>query len=204
MTLDHKMFYSGAEYQILAIEQEFIIHPAALGLLPLTSVSLQFPFRSSFHIEDYRLILDSMTVLGSNPVKALGADEESEGGIDYSALHLSYNGAVLIGNKLVKEYYLKSNVPACFSYENVYELIFEDGRLITTVDQSKAMRRIRKNLELGLRTLYKPRDARCILKFINTSLVGDYRPSRFCFRQLNYVKEMQHSYSKLSLTDNRS
>ncbi len=203
MNFDQKITYSETEYQILAIEQEFIIHPAALGLLPLTSVSLQFPFRSSFHIEDYKLILDAMTVLGSNPLNSYNAKPEEDVLKDYSSLQLFYNGAILIGTGLIKEYYLKGNTPACFSYQNVYELIFEDGQLITTVDQSKAMLRIRKNLELNLRTLYKPRDAHCILRFINTSLVGDYKPVRFRFRLLNYVREMKKNYSMLLLNHDR-
>jgi hypothetical protein len=107
---------------------------------------------------------------------------------------VSYNGAILIGSKPVKEYAMKGENPTCFSYQNVMELIFEDGILITSVDHSKKMLRIRKNIELGLRNLTVNRDIRCIRRFMNSSFIGDYKTFRLIGSRMRYLKELKKDY----------
>ncbi|MDF2943743.1 MAG: hypothetical protein K0S01_2601 [Herbinix sp.] len=199
MIMDQQLLFLDKNYKILCAEQEFIIHPAVFGLVPLAAASLQCSFTSTFQIKDYRLILDEL-ILGTGDLINYGmkiaANEQQP---IVQNLSVSYNGAILVGADLVKEYYMKGNL-TCFSYQRVVELIFEDGVLITTIDHSKAMSRIRKNIELGLRSLYKSRDARLIKHFINNSFVGDYKTFLFDNSRLKYIKEMKKDYSLTNLS----
>lgn len=184
--MDQQMKYLNKTYAILSAEQEFIIHPAALGLLPLTNASLQCSYFTSFYIKEHRLILEELCIHS--------AEDLNSKQYLFPERTVPYNGAVLLGGDLVKEYSLKNNKIACFSYKSVWELVFEDGILITSVDQSKAMARIRKNIELGLRNLSNSRDVRCIRRFMNSSLIGDYKPLTFASSRLKYLKEMRNDY----------
>ena len=200
MNLEQKLDYQNIEFNILAVEQEFIIHPIALGYLPYSSASLQCPFYSRFTIKDYQLFLSKIDV-GTNESTNLGGAwiEDYIQRHSFDEFKVAYNGAILIGANPIKEYYMKGDVPSYFSYQRVIELVFENGILITTVDQSKAMLRIRKNIELGLRSLHKNRDKNCITRFMNAAFVGDYKPFRFQYNRMNYIKDMKKDYSMMYL-----
>jgi len=195
MNFDQTIIYQNIKYNVLYAEQEFIIHPGALGLLPISKPSLQHPFTGNFLVkDDYRLVL--LTIVMSDFNASYIVTENPEDNIkayQFPNITILYNGSVLIGTNLIKEYIIKGK-PACFSYKNVYELVFEDGILITTIDQSKAMSRVRQNLELGLRSLLKLRDVLCIRHFINIRLVGDYFPITTTHMRMAYLKEMKLEY----------
>lgn len=200
MNLEHQLNFSNKNYKIIGIEQEFIIHPTALGLLPLTTASLQATFSCTFHIEAYHLFLDKLILSNSdNGTPGASKADMNEKQYVFQNCPIAYNGAVLIGTNKGKEYSLKGNKPACFSYQNVLELVFEDGVLITTIDQSRAMSRVRKNLELGLRSLTDNRDNRCINRFLNSSFIGDYKRFHLNYNRMKYLKEMKADYSKYNL-----
>lgn len=194
--------YKNTEYTILAAEQECIIHPIALGYLPFSSASLQCPFTSQFLIKDYQLQLSRLDIVTNEAVNLGGIHMEG-----YAQEHsfeefpISYNGAILIGTNVVKEYYLKGDTMAYFSYQKLIELVFENGILITTVDQSRAMLRIRKNLELGYRSLENKRDKRCINRFMNSVLVGDYKPFLLQYNLMKYIKDMKEDYTVARLNN---
>ncbi len=188
MNTEQQIVYADEKYKILSAEQEYIVHPLAFGLVPDNKASQQRVFTSEFHIEDYRLILDSITLTDAK------AQEEQTWSYRCKT---AYNGVVLLGANLVKEHYFKGMKLACFSYQKVLELVFENGMLITTVDQSKAMLRIRRNLELGLRSLDNSRDLRCIRRFMNASFVGDYKPFLLSYMRSRYLRDMQYDYENV-------
>ncbi|HWT75520.1 MAG TPA: hypothetical protein VN258_12510 [Mobilitalea sp.] len=192
MNFEQHLAYHNKDYKIIHSEQEFIVHPAAFNLLPLTKASLQCSFSSNFHIENYRLYLDKITLFPG---------EAGEKQVTFHNCAISYNGAILIGDNMIREYNLKGR-PACFSYQNVIELVFEDGVLITSVDQSKAMLRIRKNLELSMRNLTRGRDQRCILRFMNSAFVGDYRSFKLSVARRKYIQEMKSEYNDKNFINN--
>jgi hypothetical protein len=185
--MEQTVIYNNISYRILNAEHECIIHPLVLGLLPITKDSLQRSFSCDFHVYDYHLILDRMELTDGNQ------KDQQQLKIGMQVL---YSGVILLGANLVKEYYEKSGNLTCFSYQNVIELIFENGMLITTVDQSKAMLRIRKNIEMGLRSLNKSRDLRCIKRFMNSSFVGDYKSFLLDSMRIKYLKEVKSEYEK--------
>lgn len=201
MNIEQKLIYQNKEFTIISSEQEFIVHPAAFTRYAPNAASMQCSFCSNFEVKEYKLYLNKIIV--GNYDAIISAEVEADRYTqlhEYDALPVSYNGAVLIGFNPMNEYFIKGGrQPACFSYQKVYELIFEKGILITSVDQSRAMQRIRKNLERGQRCLNRSRDLRCILRFMNSSFIGDYKPFRFNFRRIGYIKEMKKDYQTLEL-----
>lgn len=188
MNTEQQMNYLDTVYKIIAIEQEYIIHPSALGYVPVTTEAIKHPFSCCFHMDDYQMILDKIMVY---PDDKIAIPTEIH---DFTELKMSYNGAVLIGNTLVKEFNWGGFETACFSYKNVYELVFENGILITSIDQSRAMQRIRKNIELGYRSIANKHDVHVIKHFLNSSLIGDYKLFFSNRRRLKYIKEMKKDY----------
>ena len=199
MNIEQRLQYQNSEYIIIHSEQEFMIHPAALRIIPLNTAALQCSFQSSFQIIDYRLCLDKLLVGNHNAVNIGGTGiEKYAQQHEFPLLPIAYNGTILIASKPVREYMIKGEkAPACFSYEKSYELVFENGILITSIDHSRAMLRIRKNLELGLRNLNKSRDLHCIKRFMNSRFVGNYKPFRFGFSRMDYIKEMKKDNSSI-------
>lgn len=102
---------------------------------------------------------------------------------------VKYSGGVLIAKDLLEEY---KEYEDLFSYETVLELIFKNGCLITTVDHSKAMLRIRRNLEQGLRSLTKARDRICIKRFLNRTMICDYRQSMYAYTKKKVFRNIYH------------
>lgn len=92
-----------------------------------------------------------------------------------------FRGGIVIGKGLENTFHFEENYP-CYCYETVIELIFNEGKLITTIDHSKAMDRIRKNIEKGLRNLDNEIDLASINKFLRKSFVKKY-PGNFKFNR---------------------
>jgi len=184
---EQKIIYKDKEYKIIAAEQEFIIHPAALGILPIAKASFTCNFSAEYFLDGYKLYLDRIKLL----------DDASEKEYVLKDCRLYYNGSILIAADLVNEFRVKGSNPACFSYQNVKELIFNDGVLVTGIDQNRAMHRIRKNLELGLRRISNSKDVRCINRFLDSAFVGDYRPFRLTYNRFRYIKKMKSCYDKV-------
>ncbi|HWT26994.1 MAG TPA: hypothetical protein VN131_03570 [Mobilitalea sp.] len=192
--MEQQLKYLGKDYNIISAEQEFIIHPAALDRLPVTNDSLKQLFSCTYHVDDFRLMLDTLTVY-STASNLYTNDKKAEETYSFHNLTVSYNGAILIGACMSKEFLWKGFNTACFSYMYVYELIFEDGILITTIDQSKAILRIRKNIELGYRSVANHSDVKIISRFMNSSFIGDYKPLSSDRKRVHYLKEMQRDYN---------
>lgn len=181
LNIHDTLLFEGKFYQLLGAEQE-IYSPDLFRIAPTWEKDKEFQFTSAYEIQEHQLYLKNMTITSDrgfpviNEIKPQSVYNEK--GLDtvlYEGLmeKLNYTGGVLIGCDYIKNYNAKGDMPY-FSYGKLYELIFEDGILTTTVDHSKGMLRIRKNLDLGLRSLEKERDRKCIKHFLKTSFVGDY------------------------------
>ncbi len=93
-----------------------------------------------------------------------------------------FRGGIVIGKEVANPFHFEADYP-CYCYETVIELIFNEGKLITTIDHSKAMNRVRQNVEKGLRSLNNERDLVCINKFLRSTFVkrypGDFEITRW-------------------------
>lgn len=195
--LEEQIEYLGHNYKVIASENEFIVHPVAFGYGAIEAEAAQLSFSCSYQITDYKLQLNKLTIEKSDKAM-IAKDISSDESYEFSQLWLPYSGALLIADGLIEEYQhmgrdANQSIPY-FSYKKVYELVFNRGNLITTIDQSKMMLRIRKNLELGLRNMDNKRDSQCIHRFINANLIGDYRSFSSQNKRLKYLKNMKMLY----------
>ncbi len=198
---------------ILKCEVKDIFQPEIFGISPIWSNDQHFEYSSTFYIKEYQLFLKNLTIAADRGYPVINGIEPvplfSEIGIEtvqYNNIMvpIKFTGAIVIGNALIKNYGFDEEIP-CYGYKTVRELIFHDGKVVTTVDHSKAMQRIRKNLDLGLRNLNKTRDINCINYFLKSSFVGNYehpdkmsKPSQKKKLQFNpYLQKIKSYYSRL-------
>ncbi len=186
--------------------------PADLNISPTWEKDKKFQYSGNMGIEDYKLYLKDLSVFCDRGFPEIGNVVPKLFEISYGITNacyeninipLIYTGGMIIGEGYLKDY---DKGMICsgryydplYCYETLLELIFQDGRLVTEIDHSKAMRRIRKNLDLGLRSLESERDVKCIRHFINTSFIGDYEhpgknKKKKRFHINNYIKKLRKS-----------
>lgn len=159
-------FYQEQNFLVMMVEKGELFCPWKLGLLSEEQKKEELLIRGSYRVEDFVLYLEGFEAYDKQ--KKLLLKKEN--------LHipLNYNGSVLIVRELLERY--KEYKPL-YGYKKLMELIFAHGRLITAIDHGRSMYRIRKNLETGLRDMSNPKDARCILNFIDCLFVGKYKES---------------------------
>lgn len=197
----------GEQFEVLNCENQFIVHPLVFGILPVWKESSPFDFNLHISLENYKIALCQMWVEADcalpkiNGILPKYISNHGKDGALYDKLNipLQYSGAILMANSLVNDYGIQpeqGKSHPCFSYKVVYEYIFENGILITTIDHSRAMIRIRKNLDLGYRNLTKMRDFKCIEQFVKTSMVGDYKPLKSKKKQERYFTKMRELYKE--------
>lgn len=143
---------------------------------------------ASYAITDYRLELEDL-ILDKNLMKdqELFLDREpvtdritGNKVLEHLQHPLSYTGGIIVAREIVDTFHLSDGLSEypCYCYKEVYELIFDQGALIMSIDHSKAMLRIRKNLEKGLRSLKSAKDIRTINKFLNQTFCKEYEKNR--------------------------
>ena len=175
-------------FDVLMHENQYLFHPVLLNHGSLEKSKLLEPKELNIELVSYKLILKHMRVESDEElptIQGVVPDRELElsniGTYHDLDLDMKYTGAILMANTLVNTYGDEpdqaGNYP-CYCYKVVYEYVFEQGILVTTIDHSRAMLRIRKNLDLGYRSLDKKRDYRCIRRFIKASLIGRYKSTK--------------------------
>lgn len=174
--------FNDIDYEILLCESDAIFIPEYFGILPIWSDDADFQYQSTFILKDYQLYLKSFItnfdlecpkINGIKPEPYLSFNDREAVQFNDLMEPLKFTGAIVLANQLIKDYGYVDATP-CFSYKNVSELIFHEGKLVTAINHSRDMKRIRKNIEMGLRRLDKKQDVKCIQHFLKNSLVGDY------------------------------
>lgn len=203
MNTNDTFILEGKSYHLIQTEHEIEI-PQRVLVTPIWEKDREGSNSYIYEVMERQLYLKDMIVSSDRgfPVinDVIPQSVYSENKMDialYENLNerLTFSGCILIGSEYSEKYSSKYDLPY-YQYARVYELIFEDGKHITTIDHSKAMLRIRKNLDLGLRTMEKERDRKCIKHFLKTSFVGDYwHPGRkkiFKLQNiLDYIKKVR-------------
>lgn len=179
------LLIDGKRYKILLCEYEDIVSPKEYGIASIWKNDVNFRHYGTYELIDYQLYLHEFTVTSDReypPINGVKPDvfysEKIVSTAEYQnlALSLNFSGGMIVVADFIQDY--ECDKIQCFHYKQVMELIFLNGKLVTTINHNKAMHRIRKNLDTGLRNLDKKRDERCISRFIKTSFVGNYEKPR--------------------------
>ncbi|MFA9465741.1 MAG: hypothetical protein ACERKN_15785 [Velocimicrobium sp.] len=94
----------------------------------------------------------------------------------------NYQGGIVIAKDVINAFDFNDKYP-CYCYQIVLELIMSEGKVITTINHSRAMHRIRMNIEKGLRSLDNEMDLACINKFLRATFVKKYAGRNFFFNR---------------------
>lgn len=149
--------------------------------------------------EEYGLFLSEYEIAGGQTEEQRQTEQSCFREVDYKLFlekrsgsvmtqeMVAYSGGILLVKGILPEYEVYEDM---FSYETVLELIFRDGCLITTVDHSKAVLRVRKNLEHGLRSMNSVRDRHSIRVFLHRMVICDYRQSRYAYGKKKLVRNI--------------
>lgn len=187
MILQEEFLYKDEIYSLLLSEQENKLN-SFLGREPyirLHQISLQSNIMYS--LNEYKLQLHSFFI-------QRGESSEKDN-IAPAPEFLDYTGGIILATDFI-ESFGNADIFPCYCYQKVMELIFNEGTLITTIDHSKAMIRIRKNIIKGLRDIHNKKDNRCIRKFIKDSLVGNYTRTLKRKRIRTSISKMLHYIHK--------
>lgn len=182
MVLSEQVLYKNESYRLFLYENEHIFHPSEVGITSIWPSTEETYYESTIKIEKLNLILDSFAVRstavcpyvnGCAPVFLEEQGEMRTALYKNVNIELNYSGAIIIVKDFIDKYGFEDNYP-CYCYKKVLELIFNEGCLITTIDHSRAMLKIRKNIDVGLRNPKVRKDSRCINRFIKSSFIGEY------------------------------
>lgn len=160
---------------------------------------------ASYDIKDYKLLLDDL-ILDKRLMKENEKFCDQEPSVDVVTGNkvlqklectVGYTGGIVIGRELVNTYHLPENLSEypCYCYKYVYELIFDQGVLTMSIDHSKAMMRIRMNIEKGFRNVKNSKDLRCINSFLKQTFCSNYARNQ---KLRKWKKKIYHFKHKLN------
>ena len=89
---------------------------------------------------------------------------------DNANLLIPYTGKILLGDKFLREYYIHMGYQQAFAYEILLEFVFENGKLIESIDHSDKVKKMRESMDLD--ELIGRND---VTKFVNDSFSLDYK-----------------------------
>lgn len=157
--------YLGREFDLAGIHGGPVFEPQQYGLAPqMISTACWAGFYCTFTVDAEALRLKELSI-GLPEPQATAAREgrgpelfgtrpvyvENRYCFVYEALNavLPFTGGLLVADGFLQELYVHMGFAPAWKYREVYELIFEEGRLVRTLDCSKQMAKVRERLTQG-------------------------------------------------------
>ncbi|WP_147341223.1 hypothetical protein [Actinomadura logoneensis] len=145
------MIYEDRSYALAGQDGEGLFSPSALGLRPVPmSTACWRGHVCEYTVLGGELVLTGLemrvegeppTVFGLAPVHREGAR-----GPRYQGLRepMRFTGRLVLGRELLSEWYVHMGFQSAWKYEEVRELVFDDGRLTEAHDRSEDAARRRR------------------------------------------------------------
>lgn len=89
-------------------------------------------------------------------------------------LRMPYTGRILTGREFLPQYYIHMGFQRSWAYKELKEFVFEDGRLIESLDHSDTARKIREDIEKKKLNPTSP-EGNNIPLFVDASFSLDYK-----------------------------
>lgn len=152
--------YSNGEYTFVAQSAPIPFHPSEFGIIPMAACTACWSgFWCVYNITEDGIFLEDLYVnSGNEQYPAInGILPECQDGNEtftymghhrYAGLNIKipYTGKILVGGDFVHGYYRHMGHQRPWAYKKLLELVFENGKLIQTTDQSKIASSIRKKI----------------------------------------------------------
>lgn len=147
-----RVLYHGILYSLVAVENEWLFYPHANDLA-LKDLS-EWGYRGYFYnyvIRSGRLFLAEMRVFPGgprHPERHVTAHPSLQLVSDLS-MAIPYSGRILLADQLLPDYERVPGMEPPFAYGDVYEIVFEDGRVVRETDYSARLEQVRIALHQG-------------------------------------------------------
>jgi hypothetical protein len=139
--------YHDKDFAIAGISAGELFNPADFGLFPIpASTACWRGYVAVFAISESHLVLDTLSVnlekeqgpaingiLPSGPTRGLRLFNNVYTGLKY---RIPYTGGLLLGHDFISELYVHMGFHPAWKYKEVFELTFENGRLVGELDRS--------------------------------------------------------------------
>ena len=193
--------YKNKKFSVVALSNPINFSPQDYGLNPQASCTACWNgYWCEYHIEDDMLLLKNLFMFNSKgdypPLNGVGVIEQTYhealrlgpggkkekimmednmGHREYRDVNLpiNYDGKILVGDEFIREYYIHMGYQRAWAYKVLLEFVFEDGKLIETIDHSDTAQRLRTEIETGNKNIDGER--RNIPLFVNKSFSLDMK-----------------------------
>lgn len=175
------------EYSIVAISKPFGFDPTEYGITPEAACTACWNgFWCVYNITENGIFLEDLYINSKDDhypeikgIKPLFEDENGEpfcymGHHLYKGLNIKvpYSGKILVGDEFIHDYYIHMGYQRAWGYKVLMELVFENGDLIETNDQSQIAAEMREKISKDAEFENKLHSN--IFTFVNDSFALDY------------------------------
>lgn len=180
-----KYTFNGENYTIVAMSESVRFNPRQFGIMPASACTACWAgYWCCYNVTEDGLFLNDLyinsfdnTYPPINDVLPL-VDERSGEYVDYMGHHVykdlnlkvKYTGKILLGGNFISRYYIHMGFQRAWAYEELKELVFEDGTLVEVNDQSHIAAEIREKLNGN-----KDFPSHSVKDFVDDSFSLDYK-----------------------------
>ncbi len=160
--------YHGNDFDVAGVNGNELFYPSGFGIIPKSNCTACWKgFIATYGILDEMLVLDELDINIDNlPKKFLwfkrapkinghkpvntpddGPGTFFEYHFENVALKINFTGGILIGRDFIQELYVHMGFHPAWKYLEVYELLFEKGKLVKENNVSGRMKEFRDKLK---------------------------------------------------------
>lgn len=149
--------FGESEFSIIKLSQRINLNLSKYGIVPEDiSSDCWRGYWCVYNISDNTLFLEDLYVHSKDDfypeiegISPVSQEKHFGKYYLYKGLHINcnYTGKILGGNKFLREYYIHTWFQHPWAYQKLLELVFEDGILIETIDQSQLADSIRERIK---------------------------------------------------------
>jgi hypothetical protein len=160
--IPNEFLFKGESYSIAGVNGPTLFNPRDYGISPQSaSTACWRGFVAYYAVLKDKLVIDTLFIKSKEPKKLKGIEPKDESSFskedeEYAYIkhffsycypkinfELDFTGSILIGKDFIDEMYVHMGFQRPITYRTVYELTFENGYLIKTLNKSEEMKRKR-------------------------------------------------------------
>ncbi|SCA55928.1 conserved hypothetical protein [Candidatus Terasakiella magnetica] len=144
------IIYDGEFYDLIGIEGPELFHPSEYGMIPeMLHTACYAGFYCTFELTEDALKLRGLTLRdkNSNYVKIGDVEpmkDEYQASYENLDVTIPFSGQIRLAKDFIDELYVHMGFQAPSSYQTVFDVNIENGRIHDVIDRSKEMEELRK------------------------------------------------------------
>lgn len=164
--------FKETNYRIIAISKQIEFNPNDYGITPESTCSACWAgYWCDYDISEDGIMLTNLYINSKdsyypniNGIQVTqNKDNTKYGHFKYMGHHLyeglnipiKYSGKIVVGDKFIRKYYIHMGYQNAWAYKVVLELVFVDGKLITTYNHNELVANMRQIIDKNPDMFYK-------------------------------------------------